>query len=1059
MVLNETKSTMKSHFSKGKLRFSLLFATFFIFSLAIMAQGIDCTQHPAWNATTVYAQRKTKVQHLGKVYENRFWTQNDDPTQSGPWGPWKYLDECSGAVGNQPPTVRLTAPANGSQHAEGTVVVLAATAADVDGQVTKVEFFDGATLLGTDTSSPYSVNWSNGSVGTHNLTAIATDDSLATKNSAAITVTITSITNNIPPTAAISAPANDATYTAGDPIVINATAGDADGTVTKVEFLAGTSSLHIDNSAAYTYTWTNAPVGTHVLSLVATDNENATGTSNQVTVVVNSQSQGHPLSLANLPLQINFNKGANKTYTFDGPIASIISRNRGVVSYTISGNQVTFTGTKAGRTGLKITSNGQHYYMGLRVNKTDGSIPGLPTHLSVGSVSEDKAGDLQFWEDLDTDFTNKEMDIRYIYINGGPTGINGWRSWGPDRPRQFAEHSVRLGLIPFFVYYNIPDNGESYEGDLAHIRDVNYMTEYFIDINVFMDEVQSVIGGDLYGIVLEPDFLGYMQQQSGTPDPNQIATAVGATTIAPNAGNIRTLVERINKTIDNRRATGQNIFYGWQLNLWADPTAGSGKGVLRGTDDDIAGFDSGRLAIKQAAENTTLYAIAAGTLTSNANFLSIDKYGLDAMGHIAADNPSDSRWFFNNDHWHNYLYFAQTMHETSGYPIVLWQMPVGHINSSQTISAYMGQRYQDLPNVSTKWEDSTTDFFLGDTFDAQNTVRLNYFSENKYNDAKLSVAGNAITWGNHMQETKDAGVISVLFGAGVNNSTDGVGSPPTDDYFWIQKVQEYYAAGAPVLDKEYGAGNDSPCGAAGCSPTVKFLTPADGEKIIKTTITPIDIKLAAFDVDGSISSFTVSVDGQMFTPVAAGANYSISWTPSAFGTYTITANATDNDGNATIIPVTVIVEEFNAVNCDVPVWDPAKTYATKGTEVSYDGKVFRNKWWTQVDVPTAGGPWEYVRPCSGPAAAMAQTESASALLNSPNPFDSSVKISFFLHQKEQVLLKVYSSYGAEVATLINGELIEGYHETQFSGTGLQPGVYIYHLTTSTKTYTGTVIKK
>jgi len=1050
---------MRSNFSKSKLRFSLLFATFFLFSVAIMSQGVDCSLLPDWNATTIYAQSKTKVQHLGKVYENNYWTQSDDPSQSGQWGPWKYLDECSGSTVNQPPAVSMTTPANGSQYNEGTTVVLAATAADVDGQVTKVEFYDGATLIGTDVSSPYGVNWSNGSVGTHNLTALATDDSLATTTSAAITVTITSITNNIPPTAAISAPVNNAIYTEGDPIVINATADDEDGTVTKVEFLAGTNSLHIDNSAAYSYTWINAPVGTHVLSAVATDNENATGTSNQVTVVVNPQNQGNQLSLANLPLQINFNHGENKTYTFDGPIASVISRNRGIVSYTISGNQVTFTGTKAGRTGLKITSGGQHYYMGLRVNKADGSIPGLPTHLSVGSVSEDKAGDLQFWEDLDTDFTNKEMDIRYIYINGGPTGINGWRSWGPDRPRVFAENSVRLGLIPFFVYYNIPDNGESYEGDLAHIRDVNYMTEYFIDINVFMDEVQSVIGGDLYGIVLEPDFLGYMQQQSGTPDPTQIATAVGPNTIAPNAGNIRTLVERINKTIDDRRATGQNIFYGWQLNLWADPTAGSGKGVLRGTDDDIAGFDSGRLAIKQAAENTTLYAIAAGTLTSNANFLSIDKYGLDAMGHIAADNPSDSRWFFNNDHWHNYLYFVQTMHETSGYPIVLWQMPVGHINSSQTISAYTGQRYQDLPNVSTRWEDSTCDFFLGDTFDAANTIRLNYFSENKYNDAKLSVTGNAITWGNHMQETKDAGVISVLFGAGVNNSTDGVGSPPTDDYFWIQKVQEYYAAGAPLLDKEYGAGNDSPCGTTGCSPTVKFLTPTAGEKIIKTTITPIAVKLAAFDVDGSISSFTVTVDGQTFNPVPAGANYSISWTPSAYGTYTITANATDNAGHSTIVPITITVEEFNPLNCDAPAWDPTVTYNIKGTEVSYDGKVFGSKWWNQGAIPTDGGPWEYLRPCTPQVAAMAQAESATELFTSPNPFDNSVKISFVLHQKEKVQLKVYSSYGTEIATLIDGELIEGYHETQFKGSGLQQGVYIYRLITSTKTYTGTMIKK
>jgi hypothetical protein len=40
---------------------------------------------------------------------------------------------------------------------------------------------------------------------------------------------------------------------------------------------------------------------------------------------------------------------------------------------------------------------------------------------------------------------------------------------------------------------------------------------------------------------------------------------------------------------------------------------------------------------------------------------------------------------------------------------------------------------------------------------------------------------------------------NTLRGAGVGASTDGVGNPPTDDYFWIQKVQEYYQNDLVVL--------------------------------------------------------------------------------------------------------------------------------------------------------------------------------------------------------------------------------------------------------------------
>ena len=170
------------------------------------------------------------------------------------------------------------------------------------------------------------------------------------------------------------------------------------------------------------------------------------------------------LNLSGLPLQISCNQGTSPTYTFSSTITNIVSRNPGVVSWTISGNNVTFTGLKARRTGLKIESGGQSYYMGVRVNHTNGDIPGLPQHLSIGSVSEDIAGDLAFWKDVDIDATNKAMDIRYIYINGGV--VSGWQSWGPDRPGKFAREILRHGLIPFFVYYNIPDAGKDYKIDI-----------------------------------------------------------------------------------------------------------------------------------------------------------------------------------------------------------------------------------------------------------------------------------------------------------------------------------------------------------------------------------------------------------------------------------------------------------------------------------------------------------------------------------------------------------------------------------------------------------------
>jgi hypothetical protein len=92
--------------------------------------------------------------------------------------------------GNQLPTVSITSPANGATFTQPANITINATAADSDGTVTKVDFYEDGTLIGTDTSSPYSVTWSGAPTGTHSLTAVATDNAGGTKTSAAVSVTV-----------------------------------------------------------------------------------------------------------------------------------------------------------------------------------------------------------------------------------------------------------------------------------------------------------------------------------------------------------------------------------------------------------------------------------------------------------------------------------------------------------------------------------------------------------------------------------------------------------------------------------------------------------------------------------------------------------------------------------------------------------------------------------------------------------------------------------------------------------------------------------------------------
>ena len=200
------------------------------------------------------------------------------------------------AAVTSPPTISLspavnqstqTAPANGTFVAPAGIS-LAATAAAVAGStISKVEFYQGATLIGTATvptaanGNSYSINWSNVTANSYSITAKATDNKNATATTAAVTVNV--INNNTPTVSLTASPKN---ATAPATIILNATAADSDGTIAKVEFLNGTNSIATVTQAPYKTNWENVVQGSYSLTAKATDNLGATTTSAVVPVAV-----------------------------------------------------------------------------------------------------------------------------------------------------------------------------------------------------------------------------------------------------------------------------------------------------------------------------------------------------------------------------------------------------------------------------------------------------------------------------------------------------------------------------------------------------------------------------------------------------------------------------------------------------------------------------------------------------------------------------------------------------------------------------------------------------
>ena len=138
---------------------------------------------------------------------------------------------------NKPPVVSLTSPVSGATFRTGAAIPLAASASDIDGTLTKVEFYrDGSTLLGAVVAPPYQYAWSDAKPGTYSLTAKAYDNRNRATVSASVTITVIA---NLPPAVALKLPADASGFAEGASIPLEATATDSDGRVVRVEFFDG----------------------------------------------------------------------------------------------------------------------------------------------------------------------------------------------------------------------------------------------------------------------------------------------------------------------------------------------------------------------------------------------------------------------------------------------------------------------------------------------------------------------------------------------------------------------------------------------------------------------------------------------------------------------------------------------------------------------------------------------------------------------------------------------------------------------------------------------------
>ena len=167
---------------------------------------------------------------------------------------------------NELPSAIITVTGN-TTIANGQTVTLSAST----GTGLSYKWFNGAIQVGTESSYIAST--------AGNYTVQVTNTALCTSTS---TITSITVTQNPSTVITITSIADNANVQA--PVTITATVSDPAATVVLVEFLDGNTVIGSTTSAPYSFTWTNPTIGSHTISVRATDALGGVTTSAGVTI-------------------------------------------------------------------------------------------------------------------------------------------------------------------------------------------------------------------------------------------------------------------------------------------------------------------------------------------------------------------------------------------------------------------------------------------------------------------------------------------------------------------------------------------------------------------------------------------------------------------------------------------------------------------------------------------------------------------------------------------------------------------------------------------------------
>jgi hypothetical protein len=825
-------------------------------------------------------------------------------------------------TGNALPTVAITSPGAATSVVAGTLINLAASAADADGTVVSVSFLANGSPVGTATSSPFAISWRPTVAGAYSITAVATDNlgsqttstplSLTVTGTAAPTVTITSPT-------ALVLPVNI-------PQVITANANSTSGTIASVQFVVNGVTIGTDTVYPYEAPWTPVSPGTYTLRAIAIDNSNNVTTSPAVTVTVTAST---------LP-----------TVTLASPAngASLsVNAAQSIVANVVPGS-LAVTGVEFSVNGASLGTDTTYPY----------SVNWTPTNLGsyvLTAVVTDALGN-KSTPATATVTATASAGATVVSLVAGTTSVPQGSSvvlraepsanQGIVRQVQFFDNGVPVGspdtTAPYFLVYTPSGPSGATHDITAQATDSN---------NVLLPASAAVRVTVISAVTPLPTVaITSPRDNVKIPVPDYITDQAAAVTITVDAQKPSGRITKVELYIDGEILRDKaNVVIGIKADYpytytWQPTVAGTFHLVALAYDDKgniVASNASTTVSSTPVPVSVIVTAPPAATILAPTDFSTVSGGAITQASIVATSSngyPVNVQLFFDDK------YVGEAVIIAAGTPASVPFTPIQKkiFDGAGNLVVIPSKIYvvaSDPLGFSSTTKATSITLNVTDGGSSSGTIPngappdvsiIEPLAGNLPVGAPVTLSANAAD--------SDGNIASVEFR--VNNQIVGAALTAYPYHItWTPANLGSYAVTAKATDDKGNTTTSAPVtvtvtdsGPNGT--TVSITAPTSSSTFTAGTATTL--KATATD-DVSVANVQFFVNGQPLGAPLTASPYNLGWTPVTAGSYTIVARATDNVGNqATSAAVTVTVNP-NA-SPSVSLTSPQASTVVAGTTVA-----------------------------------------------------------------------------------------------------------------------------